>query len=262
MATMTEADAKNAVDTIATLSQAPDALSASGIKNLIGVLEKLQTSNKASSSSLAVMNSFGNLLETVNDYPNELTEAERKALAKKAIDGFSKALENDLKNNKNNLLNGNVEYKTSNVAVTAILKDLTATNPQRLLQSANTAVTISDAALKQAAGEQQVVIQIEEWVDNPKNSMSSQQISTNVFTITLRKFSTFEIIDVKGLTDPIKINLKRKFGTSNANDTCFFWSDEKANWETTGVELESSSDTTILCKTNHLTAFGAGTSKI
>ena len=103
-----------------------------------------------------------------------------------------------------------------------------------------------------------MVIQIEEWIDNPKNSLSKQEISTNMISIKVRNFTTFEILKVEGLNDPIQISLKRRFGNKTDNDTCLFWNEEKSIWETTGIDMISNSDTAINCLTSHLTSFGAG----
>ena len=89
---------------------------------MLKTLEQLQASNKVFNSSIQILNSFDNLLEAINDYPSSLLETDRAELAKRALEGFSKALETDLMNNKDKLLTrGSVEYQTSNVAVIALM---------------------------------------------------------------------------------------------------------------------------------------------
>ena len=82
-----------------------------------------------------------------------------------------------------------------------------------------------------------------------------------MFNVQICRFSDFQLIEVKGLTDPININLRRKFGVKSDNDTCFFWSETDSAWQTDGVNIDTSTNENIVCKTTHLTAFGAGRKK-
>ena len=264
---MTEEKAQQAVETVLSLSTVPDALSGRVVKDLVGLLTNMQLASGNSTDNVgeAMMNSFDNLLSTVNNYGLNLTSEEKIELVTKSLNGFSKALESEVEKNKLLILQGEtVNITTTNVLVTLEAKTSSSNNSaqtvRRLLAAESPKTNISSETVEEVnrIAQGTVIMQIEYWAENPRNKLDPQEISTDCVSISARRATDLEFLEIQNLKNPVSVRLNRNFGFATQNDTCFLWNSKNFKWETEGAILVESTDAHITCQLSRLSQVGGG----